>query len=112
MSHLVIKVGFGPSLWTQTQLAIGHLMIVVTETSHSHGQYQDSSHDCHGNKNDDSPAGALGNLDYLRETPCICPLWGKGKKRDVSLANQLVTGAQRSSALWQQHGRCCVADEI
>lgn len=78
-SHLVIKVGFGPSLWTQAQLAIGHLLIVVTETSDSHGQYQDSSHDCHGNKNDDSPAGALGNLDYLRETPCICPLWGKGK---------------------------------
>lgn len=75
---------FGPSLWPQTQLAIGHLLIVVSETSDSHGQNQHSSHHCHGNEGDDGPAGALGNLDDLRETPCICPLWRGEKQLDMS----------------------------
>lgn len=83
-SHLVIKVCFGPSLWPQTQLAIGHLLIVVPETSDSHGQQQHSSHGCHGNKGDDGPAGALGNLDNLRETPCVRPLRRGEKNLDVS----------------------------
>lgn len=99
-SHLVIKVCFGPSLWPQTQLAIGHLPIVVPETSDSRSQYQQSSHDCHGNQGDDGPVGALGNLDDLRETPCVCPLRRGEKKPGCELASSdLATGAEKGHQL-------------
>lgn len=77
-SYLVVKVCFSSSLWPQAKLAIGHLLSIVPDTSYSHGQYQHSSYNCHGNKGDDSPAGALGDPVHVRETPCISPL---GKKR-------------------------------
>ena len=105
--HLVIKVCFGPSLWPQTQLATGHLLIVVPETSDSHGQYQHCSHACHGNKGNDGPAGALGNLDDLREALRICPLW-RGRKPGRELTpSDLATGAKRSPASHPQHDCFC-----
>lgn len=80
--HLVVKVCFGSALRPQAKLAIGHLLSVVPETSSCHGQYQ---HDhCYGNEGDDRPARALGNLGYLRETPCVCPLGGERWERTVS----------------------------
>lgn len=80
--HLVVKVCFGSSLRPQAKLAVGHLLSVVPETSSCHGQYQ---HDhCYGNEGDDRPARALGNLGYLRETPCVCPLGGEWWKSTVS----------------------------
>lgn len=85
LPHLVVKVCFSSSLWPQAQLAIGHLLSVVPETCYSHGQYQHATHNCHGNKGDDCTAGALGNLGYLRETPCISPLGNKRERRVVKL---------------------------
>lgn len=85
LPHLVVKMCLGSSLWPQAQLAIGHLLSVVPETCYSHGQYQHATYDCHGNKGDDCAAGALGNLGYLRETPCICPLGNKRDRRVVKL---------------------------
>ncbi|TNN77388.1 hypothetical protein EYF80_012352 [Liparis tanakae] len=58
----------------EAQLASGHLLRVVLQTGYGHGQYQHTAYDCHGNKGDDGPTGALGNPGYLGETPCICPL--------------------------------------
>ncbi|KAG7227452.1 hypothetical protein INR49_005266, partial [Caranx melampygus] len=54
-----------------TKLPIGHLLSIVSETSYSHGQYQHTSYNCHGNKGDNRPTGALGNPGYLGATPCI-----------------------------------------
>ena len=79
LSDLVVEVCFCSCLWPQADLAIGHLLSVMPQTSYGHGQYQHAANDCHGNKGDNCATGALGNPGYLRETPCICPLGGKKK---------------------------------
>lgn len=75
LPHLVVKVCFCSSLWSQAKFAIGHFLRVVPETSHS--QYQHTSYHCYGDKGDDRPTGALGNSAKLRMAPCIGSL---GKK--------------------------------
>lgn len=116
LPHLVVKVCFCSSLWPQAKLAIGHLLSVVLETSYSHGQYQHATYDCHGNKGDDCPAGALGNPGYLRETPCICPLGEKNNKKQESSQlrlsypreSALAAGTQRSLISFSQHICFCL----
>lgn len=80
--YLVIKVGFCSSLWTQTKLAIGHMMRIVLETSHSYGQNQHTAYHCHGNKGDDCPIGFLRNLGYLRKPSSIRSLQKKKKTEE------------------------------
>lgn len=74
LSYLVIKVCFSPALRTQAKLPIGQLVSVVPETSSRHGQYQQSSHHCHGDQRDDRPARPLRDPGDLGETPRICSL--------------------------------------